>query len=39
MYYVYILKSLRDNSFYKGVTTDLKKRILDLASHFEGGES
>ncbi|MDP3764450.1 MAG: GIY-YIG nuclease family protein [bacterium] len=29
MYYVYVLKSLRDNSFYKGVTADLKKRILE----------
>lgn len=27
MYYVYILKSEKDNSLYKGVTQDLKKRI------------
>ncbi|OGH17533.1 MAG: excinuclease ABC subunit C [Candidatus Levybacteria bacterium RIFCSPHIGHO2_12_FULL_37_12] len=29
MYYVYILKSLKDNSLYIGYTTDLKKRILE----------
>jgi predicted GIY-YIG superfamily endonuclease len=29
MYYVYILKSKKDNSFYKGVTENLKKRIYD----------
>jgi len=27
MYYVYILKSKKDNSLYKGVTDDLKKRV------------
>ena len=27
MYYVYILKSLRDNKLYIGYTTDLKKRF------------
>ena len=29
MYYVYILKSLKDGSLYKGVTTDLKKRVAE----------
>ena len=29
MYYVYILKSKKDGSYYKGVTEDLKKRIYD----------
>lgn len=29
MYYVYILKSKKDGSYYKGVTGDLKKRIHD----------
>jgi len=28
MYYVYILKSEKDGSLYKGVTMDLKKRII-----------
>jgi predicted GIY-YIG superfamily endonuclease len=28
MFYVYILKSTRDNSKYVGVTTDLKKRVI-----------
>ncbi|KKS74624.1 excinuclease ABC subunit C [Candidatus Gottesmanbacteria bacterium RIFCSPLOWO2_02_FULL_42_29] len=27
MYYVYILQSLKDGSFYKGSTSDLKRRI------------
>jgi len=27
MYYVYILKSLRDGSNYIGITTDLRKRL------------
>ncbi len=27
MYYVYILKSLKDNSHYTGLTEDLKKRL------------
>ena len=27
MYYVYILYSLKDKKFYKGFTTDLKRRI------------
>lgn len=27
MYFVYILKSQKDGSYYKGVTTDLRKRI------------
>ena len=30
-YYVYVLFSLKDNKFYVGYTTDLKKR---LAEHF-----
>ncbi|MEK7576800.1 MAG: GIY-YIG nuclease family protein [Patescibacteria group bacterium] len=34
MYYVYILKSLKDDSKYVGTTTDLKKR---LAAHNSGG--
>lgn len=29
MYYVYILQSLKDKSIYKGITTDLKKRITE----------
>lgn len=29
MYYVYILRSQKDGSYYKGVTEDLKKRIYD----------
>lgn len=29
MYYVYILQSKKDNSYYKGITEDLKKRIYD----------
>lgn len=33
MYYVYILK-LKDNGFYTGSTSDLKKR---LAKHSKGG--
>ncbi|MDP1629184.1 MAG: GIY-YIG nuclease family protein [bacterium] len=28
MYFVYILRSRKDNSCYTGVTTDLKKRIV-----------
>jgi putative endonuclease len=27
MYYVYILQSLRDKTFYKGCTSDLKRRL------------
>ncbi|MBX4198464.1 GIY-YIG nuclease family protein [Candidatus Parcubacteria bacterium] len=27
MYYVYILQSQKDNSFYIGVTNDLKRRL------------
>jgi predicted GIY-YIG superfamily endonuclease len=27
MYYVYILKSIKTNKFYAGVTNDLKRRI------------
>ncbi|MBI2046311.1 MAG: GIY-YIG nuclease family protein [Parcubacteria group bacterium] len=27
MYYVYILKSVRNNKLYKGFTNDLKRRI------------
>lgn len=29
MYYVYILQSEKDFSYYKGVTQDLKKRVYD----------
>lgn len=29
MYYVYILKSKKDDSYYKGITEDLRKRIYD----------
>ena len=29
MFYVYILQSQRDKSFYTGVTNDLRKRIRD----------
>ncbi|MDP3685036.1 MAG: GIY-YIG nuclease family protein, partial [Ignavibacteria bacterium] len=29
MYYVYVLKSLKDGNFYKGYTKDLKKRFED----------
>ncbi|HRH25112.1 MAG TPA: GIY-YIG nuclease family protein [Candidatus Paceibacterota bacterium] len=29
MYYVYILKSEKDSSYYKGVTENLKKRVYD----------
>ena len=27
MFYVYVLKSLKDNNFYTGYTKDLKKRL------------
>ncbi len=33
MYYVYVLRSLKDNSLYVGYTTDLKQRFL---SHQKG---
>lgn len=33
MYYVYILQSLKDKSFYMGYSSDLKKRIKE---HFSG---
>jgi putative endonuclease len=33
MYYVYVLKSLRDGSFYIGYTFDLKRRFKE---HNEG---
>ena len=29
MYYVYILQSLKDGTFYKGVTNNLRKRFLE----------
>ena len=29
MYYVYVLKSLRDGSLYIGYTTDLRKRVIE----------
>jgi putative endonuclease len=35
MYYVYILQSLKDQSYYKGFTTDLKTQ---LAKHNRGGQ-
>jgi len=28
MYYVYVLRSLKDHQFYVGFTTDLQKRIV-----------
>jgi putative endonuclease len=27
MYYVYIIKSLKDGTFYKGISSNLKRRI------------
>lgn len=33
VYYVYILKSLKDKTFYKGLTNDLDRR---LREHFDG---
>ena len=33
MYYVYVLRSLKDGKFYTGLTTNLKRR---LAEHNEG---
>ena len=33
MYYVYILQSVKDKSYYTGVTTDLKKRFQDHNWH------
>ncbi|MBI3335821.1 MAG: GIY-YIG nuclease family protein [Candidatus Portnoybacteria bacterium] len=35
MYYIYILKSSKDGSLYKGFTKDLKER---LEVHNEGGD-
>jgi len=32
-YYVYVLRSLKDNKFYTGYTADLKKRLI---THNEG---
>ncbi|MBI2031064.1 MAG: GIY-YIG nuclease family protein [Candidatus Levybacteria bacterium] len=29
MHYVYVLKSLKDNSLYIGYTTDLKRRVFE----------
>jgi len=29
MYYVYILKSLKNNKLYKGFTNDLKRRVYE----------
>ena len=29
MYYVYILQSLKDKSYYTGTTTDLEKRLVE----------
>jgi len=33
-HYVYILYSLKDNNFYTGYTTDLKKRLVEHAKGF-----
>jgi len=33
MYYVYIIQSRKDNSYYVGSTSDLKKR---LSEHYRG---
>ena len=33
MFYVYVLRSLKDNQFYTGYTSDLRKRIKE---HFSG---
>lgn len=41
MYYVYILQSKIDASFYTGVTTDLKKRVAEHnagASQYSSGK-
>lgn len=35
MYYVYILQSIKNGRFYKGLSTDLEKR---LQQHFSGYE-
>ena len=35
MYYIYIMKSLKDGSLYKGFTEDLKER---LKIHNQGGD-
>ena len=35
MYYVYILQSLKDKSYYTGYTADLKKQF---RKHNEGGQ-
>jgi len=29
MYYVYILKSIKTGEFYKGITNDLERRLLE----------
>jgi putative endonuclease len=34
MFYVYVLKSLKDKNLYIGYTTDLKKRIFSHKSGF-----
>jgi len=36
MYFVYILKSLRDNKFYTGITNNLERR---LREHNKGSKS
>jgi putative endonuclease len=36
MYYVYILKSLKNNKLYKGLTQDLKRR---MGEHNSGNSS
>ena len=35
MYYVYILQSLKDKSYYTGYTTDLRKQFI---KHNSGGQ-
>jgi len=33
MFYVYILQSLKDNSYYTGLTTDLEERLIKHSSN------
>ena len=37
MWYFYLLESLKDQSFYKGHTNDLKRRLLLEHNHKRGG--
>ncbi|MFH1170025.1 MAG: GIY-YIG nuclease family protein [Candidatus Vogelbacteria bacterium] len=39
MYYVYILKSLKDNSYYTGVTINLEKRLTEHNSGYSAYSS